>query len=312
MIHTSTFPLILSRRTYIRVLVDPLVSEKAFSRVYQFMMSDCMECNQEDVERTVRVLLGNARDMLQEIGEKIEKERVNLSLLLDVQSLFVLGLSDVSLYSFALGLDDLVEEAYETFVEGYQLIKNAGLMVNNEDLDLQLGFLKNLDLKRGFSLDRRLSILGKPKAIQVWGNRIIKLRNALHGDPPRDPLREIGYGTEENDRKFPYLLRAVRRIYETAPPTVEEFSRLFYLEMLAGIEGTILPCRDGKCEEITSVDTLKDFEIVSYGNINLYYRFEGGKGLGSPWGRLTMGDPVEIVVFSREKKRGIRCVRGAV
>ncbi|WP_054840042.1 hypothetical protein [Thermococcus sp. JCM 11816] len=84
-------------------------------------------------------------------------------------------------------MDDVVEESYKIFREGYSLLKKNGLLVSNPDLDLQLGTLKNLDVERGFSLDRRLSMLGSPKEMQVWVNRIIKLRNALHGVFPRDP-----------------------------------------------------------------------------------------------------------------------------
>ncbi|WP_054841473.1 hypothetical protein [Thermococcus peptonophilus] len=131
-------------------------------------------------------------------------------------------------------MDDVVEESYKFFREGYSLMKKNGLLVSNPDLDLQLGVLKNLDIKRGFSLDRRLSMLGSPKEIQVWVNRIIKLRNALHGVFPRDPLRELGYGMSKDDRKFPLLLKAVRRIYGMNPPTVEALSRLLYLEMKLG------------------------------------------------------------------------------
>ncbi|MBP1912194.1 hypothetical protein [Thermococcus stetteri] len=265
-----------------------------------------------DEERTARTLLANSRSVLNELRKRIAENNVTLTFLLDIQSLFVLGLGDASLYAFALNLDDLVEEAYETFREGYSLLKENGLLVSNSDLDLQLGVLKNLDIERGFSLDRRLSMLGSPKEVQVWVNRIIKLRNALHGVFPRDPLRELGYGMSEDDRKFPLLLKAVRRIYGMNPPTVEALSRLLYLEMELGLEPSGLPCRDGLCEEITSVGSVENFEVISSGNIELYYRFEESKHLESPWGRLTMGEPVKIIVFSKEKKKGFRLVRGAV
>jgi hypothetical protein len=271
-----------------------------------------MEENLEDIERAVMVLLDNARGVLYELKERTEKGSVDFSLLLDVQAVFLLGLSDASLYAFALEHDELVEEAYETFVEGYQLIKDNGLMFNNEELDLQLGFLQNLDLKRGFSLDRRLSILGRPREIQVWVNRIIKLRNALHGSLPREPLREIGYRMEESDRRFPLLLRVVRRIYKMRSPSVEELSTLLYLEMKLDLEATSLPCRDGHCEEITEIGELSGFEKVVSGDIEVYYNFANGKRITSPWGQVNLGTPVEIVVFSRRKNRGFRCLREAV
>lgn len=262
-----------------------------------------------DEERTARTLLENSKSVLNELKTRVSENNVTLAFLLDIQSLFVLGLGDASLYAFALNMDDVVEESYKIFREGYFLLKKNGLLVSNPDLDLQLGTLKNLDVERGFSLDRRLSMLGSPKEIQVWVNRIIKLRNALHGVFPRDPLRELGYGMSKDDRKFPLLLKAVRRIYGMNPPTVEALSRLLYLEMELGLEPSKLPCRDGLCEEITSIGDVENFEVVSSGDVGLYYRFKDKKHLDAPWGRLTMGEPVEIIVFSKEKKRGFRLVK---
>lgn len=265
--------------------------------------------NLENIERTLQVLLDNARDVLRELKERTEKGKVDILFLLDVQSSFILGLSDVSLYAFVLEREELVEEVYETFLEGYELMERNGLLVSDSELGLQMGVLKNLNAEQGFSLDRRLSILGSPKEIQVWVNRIIKLRNALHGVFPRDPLRELGYGMSKDDRKFPLLLKAVRRIYGMNPPTVEALSRLLYLEMELGLEPSKLPCRDGLCEEITSIGDVENFEVVSSGDVGLYYRFKDKKHLDAPWGRLTMGEPVEIIVFSKEKKRGFRLVK---
>ncbi|ASJ02821.1 hypothetical protein A3L09_05900 [Thermococcus profundus] len=260
-------------------------------------------------ERVPRVLLDSAREVLGQLRERVLNRTVDLGLLLDVQSLFILGLSDASLYAFALRFDDLVEESYGIFREGYVLLKHNGLLVSDPELDLQLGMLKNLDVKRGFSLDRRLSMLGSPREIQVWVNRIIKLRNALYGVFPRDPLRELGYGMSKEDRKFPMLLKAVTRVYEMSPPTVEALAKLLYLEMELGLDPSKLPCRNGRCEEILSLGSVEGFEVVNSGDVELYYRFKEGKHLDSPWGRITMGEPVEIVIFSKEKKRGFRCVR---
>ncbi|MDI3476272.1 MAG: hypothetical protein PWQ95_2000 [Thermococcaceae archaeon] len=115
---------------------------------------------------------------------------------------------------------------------------------------------------------------------------------------------------DESDRRFPFLLRAVRKIYSMNPPTIEELSRLVYFEMRLGVESTPLSCRDGRCEEIKSLGNLEGFEVISSGDVELYYLFKEGKHLDSPWGRLTMGEPVEIIVFSKEKKKGFRLVKG--
>ncbi|MDI3476271.1 MAG: hypothetical protein PWQ95_1999 [Thermococcaceae archaeon] len=124
--------------------------------------------NLENIERTLQVLLDNARDVLRELKERTEKGKVDILFLLDVQSSFILGLSDVSLYAFVLEREELVEEVYETFLEGYELMERNGLLVSDSELGLQMGVLKNLNAEQGFSLDRRLSILGSPKDSGDW------------------------------------------------------------------------------------------------------------------------------------------------
>lgn len=103
-----------------------------------------------DEERTARTLLENSKSVLNELKTRVSENNVTLAFLLDIQSLFVLGLGDASLYAFALNMDDVVEESYKIFREGYSLLKKNGLLVSNPDLDLQLGTLKNLDVERGF------------------------------------------------------------------------------------------------------------------------------------------------------------------
>ncbi|ASJ00686.1 hypothetical protein A3K92_03940 [Thermococcus gorgonarius] len=267
----------------------------------------------EELRHSVEILERNARGLLRELEVRVNNNGIDLAFLLDVQSTFILGLSDLSLYSFALKLDDIVEKSYRTFVEGYELLRKNGLLVNIPELDLQLGYLRGLNVERGFSLDRRLSLLGEPKEIQVWVNRIIKLRNALHGNFPKDPLRELGYGIESKDRKFPVLLRALRRMYTMNPPGIEDLSRLVHLEIREGIVPKPLQCRDGRCEIITNLESTDGFTVVENNDdVILLYRFEDRKSLKSPWGSIEIGKPVEIIVFSRKMKKGIRCSKGVV
>ncbi|WP_238516191.1 hypothetical protein [Thermococcus gammatolerans] len=258
----------------------------------------------------MNILARDAGETLRRLKERIENQSIDSLFLLDVQSTFVLGLSDLSLYSFALELDDLVEDSYTTFVRGYKVLRKNGLLINVPELGLQLGYLRDLNLSRGFSLDRRFSLLGEPLEIQVWVNRIIKLRNALHGDFPRDPFRELGYGVESGDRRFPVFLVALRRLYTMSPPEIESLSRLVHLEILEGLLPRPLPCRDGWCEVIECLKNSEGFTVVEdNGDTVLLYRLEGERRLNFPWGSIKMGKPAEIVVFSRKMGKGIRCIR---
>jgi hypothetical protein len=72
-------------------------------------------------ERTAKVLLNNAREFLESLRDEIRLNEVTLASLLGVQSTFVLGLADASLYSFSIGLDEVVESSYRLFVEDLAL-----------------------------------------------------------------------------------------------------------------------------------------------------------------------------------------------
>nr|WP_240922755.1 hypothetical protein [Thermococcus sp. Bubb.Bath] len=247
-----------------------------------------------------------------ELRVKSIQKKLTLEDLRDAQVGIFLNLADASLRFFLEGNSEGLDDCYVTFLEALLFLRDEGLLVSIPEVGVQLGALSNLDPEEGFSLDRRLSLLGEPKEIQVWANRVIKLRKALNGEPPREPLRELGYGTSEGDRRFPLLLKAARRIYEMNPPGIEEFSTLLYLEMRLGLEPTSILCRDGRCEEISKLVDVDNFEKVASGDVDVYYRFSSGKRVTSRWGSVNLGTPVEIVVFSRRKNRGFRCVKEAV
>jgi hypothetical protein len=260
---------------------------------------------------TARKFLENARIAFRELQVKTIQKKLTPEDLRDAQVSIFLNLADASLRFFLEGDAEGVDDCYVTFLEALLFLKDEDLLVNIPEVWVQLGALSNLDPEEGFSLDRRLSLLGEPKEIQVWANRVIKLRKALNGEPPREPLRELGYGITEGDRSFPLLLQAVRKIYEINPPGIEEFSTLLYLEMRLGREPTSLPCRDGRCEAISEPEDVDNFEKIASGDVEVYYRFASVKRITSPWGSVNLGTPAEIVVFSRKKNRGFRCFREA-
>ena len=272
------------------------------------MEEEVTEASREEYLRIARVLLGNAESVLDAFRGNLDGG-ITIGDLLEVQSSVFLGLADAALYFFAAENDEGVERVYSTFLRALDLIRLGNAYLNVPELDLQLGYLKSLPPDRGFSLARRLSALGEPKPIQVWGNRVIKLRNTLRGDPPRDPLHEIGYGIGEDDRRFPALLSAVRRIYRIEPPTIERLAELLILEMKLGLEPEVLPCVDGECTEIKELPDVSGFTPVHSGGIDVYYRIPLRKSLHSPWGTVETGDADEIVIFSKEKKKGFRCTK---
>jgi len=63
-----------------------------------------------DWERTARVLLDNAREFLEGLRDEVRLNEVTLASLLEVQSTFVLGLADASLYAFSIERDEIVED----------------------------------------------------------------------------------------------------------------------------------------------------------------------------------------------------------
>ena len=266
--------------------------------------------NEDGPLRTARTLLENAEDVLRRFERNIDT--LTLGFLLEIQSSVFLGLADAALYFFSAGDDDGVGRVYSTFLRALDLVRLGNAYTNVPELDLQLGYLRGLDPGRGFSLDRRLSGLGEPKPIQVWINRVIKLRNALEGRPPRDPLYEIGYGIGEDDRRFPVLLSAVRRLYLMEPPEFERLVELLTLEMKLGIEAPPIKCRGGECTEIDELPDVSGFTKLESGGVDVYYRIPLRKSLHLPWGTIEAGKSSETIVWSGEKKRGFRCVKGAV
>ena len=264
----------------------------------------------DEWERTAKVLLANARELLERLRDEVRLNEVTVASLLDVQSTFVLGLADASLYAFSMGLDDIVERSYRLFLEGLGVLKAGHLFISEPELDLWLSPLRNLNPERGFVLDRRLSLLGEPKPRMVWANRVVQLRNALHGKPVRDPLRSIGYGIDKSDRRFPVLLKAVRRLYTLYPAPIDETARLLAIELGLGMEENPIKCSDGTCEAITELPDVSAFRKTVLDDVEIYYLIENPKGLHSPWGSLSVGKAREIVVFSRKKGKGFR-LRGA-
>ncbi|WP_297504139.1 hypothetical protein [Thermococcus sp.] len=176
-----------------------------------------MDASREEYLRIAGLLLENAEETLKRFGESLNGG-ITLEGLLEVQSAVFLGLADAALYSFAARDEGSVRKAYSIFLRALDIVRLGNAYENVPEIDLQLNYLRDLDPERGFSLDRRLSTLGEPKPIQIWANRVIKLRNAVEGRPPRDPLHEIGYGIVETDRRFPALLSAVRRVYRINRP----------------------------------------------------------------------------------------------
>ncbi|KUH31683.1 hypothetical protein APY94_12120 [Thermococcus celericrescens] len=260
----------------------------------------------DEWERTAKVLLDNAREFLERLRDEVRLNEVTLASLLEVQSTFVLGLADASLYAFPLGRDDVIEGSYRLFLEGLDVLKAGHLLVSEPELDLWLSPLRELNPERGFSLDRRFSLLSEPKPTMVWANRVVQLRNALHGRPVRDPLRSIGYGIDKGGRRFPVLLKAVRRLYTLYPASIDETARLLALELGEGLDGEPLECSDGTCEEIAELPDVLAFIKTVSGDVELYYLIENSKDLHSPWGSLSVGRAREIVVFSRKKGKGFR------
>ena len=269
-----------------------------------------MRASVEDWERTARVLLANAREFLERLRDEVRLNEVTLASLLDVQSTFVLGLADASLYAFSIGRDEIVESSYRLFLEGLDVLKAGHLLISEPELDLWLSPLRELNPERGFSLDRRFSLLGEPKPTMVWANRVVQLRNALHGKPVRDPLRSIGYGIDEDDRRFPVLLKTIRRLYTLYPAPIDETARFLALELGLGFDEKPLECSDGTCEAITELPDVSDFKKTVSGEIELYYLIENSKDISSPWGSLSVGSAREIVVFSRKKGKGFRLREG--
>ncbi len=269
-----------------------------------------MRASVEDWERTARVLLANAREFLERLRDEVRLNEVTVASLLDVQSTFVLGLADASLYAFSIGRDETVESSYRLFLEGLDVLKAGHLFISEPELDLWLSPLRELNPERGFSLDRRFSLLGEPKPTMVWANRVVQLRNALHGKPVRDPLRSIGYGIDEDDRRFPVLLKTIRRLYTLYPAPIDETARLLALELSLGLDEKPLECSDGTCEAITELPDVSDFKKTVSGEIELYYLIENSKDISSPWGSLSVGSAREIVVFSRKKGKGFRLREG--
>ncbi len=270
-----------------------------------------MDAPNRGYSRTARVLLENAEEALEKFEKGLD-EGITLEALLEVQSVVFLGLADAALYFFAAGDDEGVERVHSIFLRALDLVRLGNAYTNVPELDLQLGYLRGLNPERGFSLDRRFSALGEPKPIQVWANRVIKLRNALEGRPPRDPLHEIGYGIGPDDRRFPALLSAVRRIYGTYPPTLERLVELLTFEMKSGLDPGPLPCVNGECAEIRELPDVSGFILVQSGGLEVYHRIPARKSLHSPWGTIEAGKSSETIIWSKEKKRGFRCVRGAV
>jgi len=260
----------------------------------------------EDRKRTAKVLLDNAREFLEGLRDRVRFNEVTLETLLDVQSVFILGLADASLYAFSIGHDEVVEDSYRLFLEGLEVLGADHLFISEPELDLWLSPLRNLNPERGFSLDRRFSLLGEPKPTMVWANRVVQLRNALHGKPVRDPMRNIGYGIDEGDRRFPVLLKAVRRLYSLYPAPVEDVARLLALELKMGLDEKPLKCSDGTCERIMNLPDVSSFRKTVSGYVEIYYSIESPKGLHSRWGSLSFGKAKEIVVFSRKRGKGFR------
>ncbi|WP_297490888.1 hypothetical protein [Thermococcus sp.] len=241
----------------------------------------------DEWERTARVLLDNAREFLEGLRDKVRLGEVTLETLFGVQSTFILGLGDASLYAFSTGRDDVVEDSYGLFLDGLSVLRVSHLLINEPGLGLWLAPLKNLNPERGFSIDKRFSLIGEPKPTMVWANRVVKLRNALHGRPVRDPLYSLGYGIGKGDRRFPVLLKAVRRLYGLFPPLFDEAVKLLLLEVEAGIDVEPLPIINGTIDEVRELP--EDIEPAIIGGKEVFYSLSSKKKLHSGLGSIELG-----------------------
>ncbi len=241
----------------------------------------------DEWERTAGVLLDNAREFLEELRDKLRLGEVTLEALFGVQSTFILGLGDASLYAFSTGRDDLVEDSYGLFLDALSVLRASHLLINEPELDLWLSPLKNLDPERGFSIDKRFSLLGEPKPTMVWANRVVKLRNALHGRPVRNPLYSIGYGIGKGDRRFPVLLKAVRRLYGLFPPLFDEAVELLLLEVEAGIDVDPLPIINGTIDEVGELPGGLEPAII--GGKEVFYSLSSKKKVHFGLGSIELG-----------------------
>ncbi len=82
--------------------------------------------------------------------------------------------------------------------------------------------------------------------------------------------------------------------------------------MKSGLNHNPLPCADGECEEITELPDVSGFIPVHSRGLDVYYYIPSRKSLHLPWGTIETGKISEAVIWSSEKKRGFRCIRGAL
>jgi len=251
-------------------------------------------------ERTAEVLFDNARDAVEGLSEKPAIKE-----LLDFQAEFILSLADSALYAFSAHRDELVEKAYGLFLKGVEALDRRGLLINEPGLGLWLAPLKDLNPERGFSIDRRFSLLWEPKPTMVWTNRVVQLRNALHGRPARDPMRGLGYGIERTDRRFPVLLKAIRRLYELFPPYFDKAMELVFHEIEAGVEVSPLYIRNGSFAEIEELP--EDLESTIINGKEVFYSSPSKKTVHFGLKSIELGEIDALYI--KKGKRFLKIIR---
>lgn len=250
-----------------------------------------------------------------ETFEKIKREEPSVDGLLRLQSNVLLNLADASLYLFAAGDFEGVDEAYGLFIEVMNFLKENGLFLSDGGL-IQLGALEGMDLERGFSLDRRFSALGAPKPVQVWVNRIVRFHRYAEliregQDIPAsligDPFYALFATRDENDRSFEAFITALRRVFEHSRVSWRLMAELLKWELFLGIlePGRKYECPDGVCETFEGpLEVPTGFREVRLSEgVSIYERREGGKRItlelvkGSA--EMPLGEVVELIGLGR-------------
>ncbi|WP_052696161.1 hypothetical protein [Palaeococcus ferrophilus] len=250
-----------------------------------------------------------------ETFERIKREEPSVDGLLRLQSNVLLNLADASLYLFAAGDFEGVEEVYGLFSEVMDFLRENGLFLSDGTL-LQLGALEKVDLERGFSLDRRFSSLGVPKPVQVWANRIIRFHRyagliregrEIPSGLIGDPFYALFATRDENDRSFGAFITALRRLFEHSRVSWRLMAELLKWELLLGTlePGRRYECPDGVCETFEGhFEVSAGFREVRLSDeVSIYERREGGKRitleLAEGSAEMPLGEVVELIGIGR-------------
>ncbi|AFK22050.1 hypothetical protein [Pyrococcus sp. ST04] len=231
----------------------------------------------------------------EETFQELSKKELNLEDLLTIQASVIKSLADSSLIFFSQEKDEKVLRAFSDFKDVLDLLRERNAFLGGELL--QLNMLKNIDLEKGFSLDRRFGI---PKEILVWANRIIKPRLFIVSKNRdykyfKDPMFSLGVDIEPTDRLFPYLVRSVRRIIEETGAPFRVVAELMKWELFLGDVKDPPRCFDGYVEVIRKLPRV--FENA------LEYRLSKDVVIYEV-PEYPFGSAKEVIGFSTKKKIG--------